>query len=77
MAVQRGVVTAVDGGGGMTVKSADGFTLNWTFGDGLRVVERGRTIPSSDVEVGTELGVAGAKAGDSTTARLIVVPVRK
>ncbi|MEU4378510.1 hypothetical protein [Micromonospora echinofusca] len=74
--VQRGEVTAVDGDS-MTVKSADGFTMTWTFGDDLRVVERRTTIRSADVKVGTTVGVAGAKAGDGGVARLIVVPARQ
>lgn len=36
VAVQRGEVTAIDGDS-MTVKSTDGFTMTWTFGDDLRV----------------------------------------
>ena len=32
VAVQRGEVTAIDGDS-MTVKSTDGFTMTWTFGD--------------------------------------------
>ncbi|MEH1054959.1 hypothetical protein V6U89_07055 [Micromonospora sp. CPCC 206171] len=74
--VQRGEVTAVDGDS-VTVKSTDGFTLTWTFGDKLRVIERRTTIQSSDVKVGTRIGVAGAKDGDATVARLIVVPVKQ
>ncbi|MEH0821968.1 MULTISPECIES: hypothetical protein [unclassified Micromonospora] len=74
--VQRGEVTAVDGDS-VTVKSTDGFTLTWTFGDKLRVVERRTTIQSSDVKVGTKIGVAGAKDGEKTVARLIVVPVKQ
>jgi hypothetical protein len=74
VSVQRGEVTALDGTG-MTVKSTDGFTQSWTFADDLRVVERRKTIHVSDLKVGTEVGVAGAKNADSTAARLIVVPV--
>ncbi|SCL22094.1 hypothetical protein GA0070616_2466 [Micromonospora nigra] len=76
VAVQRGEVTAVDGDS-VTVKSADGFTMTWTFGDGLRVVERRSTIQPKDVAVGTTVGVAGAKEGDTGVARLIVVPRRQ
>ncbi|WP_446211880.1 hypothetical protein [Micromonospora sp. IBSANI012] len=74
--VQRGEVTAVDGDS-VTVKSTDGFTLTWTFGDKLQVIERRTTIQSSDVKVGTKIGVAGAKDGDATVARLIVVPFKQ
>ncbi|MEU6072722.1 hypothetical protein [Micromonospora sp. NPDC047074] len=76
VAVQRGEVTAVDGDS-MTVKSTDGFTLTWTFGDDLRVVERRATIRSTDVKVGTTVGVAGTRAGDGGVARLVVVPARQ
>ncbi|PWR09993.1 hypothetical protein DKT68_10410 [Micromonospora acroterricola] len=73
VAVQRGEVTAVDGDS-MTVKSTDGFTMTWTFGDDLRVVERRATVQPSEVKVGATLGVAGAKDGDKGVARLILIP---
>jgi hypothetical protein len=76
IAVQRGTVTEIDDDS-MTVKSTDGFTLTWTFGDELRVIERRKTVQPDDVEVGTEVGVAGAKDGDTGTARLIVIPRAK
>ncbi|SCE87994.1 hypothetical protein GA0070607_2711 [Micromonospora coriariae] len=76
VAVQRGEVTAIDGDS-MTVKSTDGFTMTWTFGDDLRVVERRATVQASDVKVGTTLGVAGAKDGDKNVARLVLVPRAK
>ncbi|MGS2617319.1 hypothetical protein ACVCAH_22745 [Micromonospora sp. LZ34] len=76
VAVQRGEVTAIDGDS-MTVKSTDGFTMTWTFGDKLRVVERRTTIRSTDIKVGTIVGVAGAKEGDGGVARLIVVPAKQ
>ncbi|SBT52927.1 hypothetical protein [Micromonospora narathiwatensis] len=74
--VQRGQVTAVDDRE-MTVKSTDGFTMTWTFDDKLRVVERRRTVRSSDIRAGTTVGVAGAKDGDNGVARLIVVPFKQ
>jgi hypothetical protein len=74
--VQRGTVTAIDGQS-MTVKSTDGFTMTWTFGPNLRVVERRTTIQPNQVKVGTVLGVAGAKSGANTVARLIVIPTAK
>ncbi|SCG48768.1 hypothetical protein [Micromonospora halophytica] len=74
--VQRGEVTAIDGDS-VTVKSADGFTLTWTLGDKLRVVERRTTIQAGDLGVGTTVGVAGAKDGDASVARLIVVPLKQ
>ncbi|MBM0228820.1 MULTISPECIES: hypothetical protein [Micromonospora] len=76
VAVQRGQVTGIDAKS-MTVKSTDGFTMTWTFGDDLRVVERRTTIQSTDVKVGTTVGVAGAKDGDGGVARLVVVPFKQ
>ncbi|WP_410810725.1 hypothetical protein [Micromonospora sp. 067-2] len=76
VAVQRGEVTAIDGDS-MTVKSTDGFTMTWTFGDDLRVVERRATVQPSEVKVGSTLGVAGAKDGDRGVARLILIPRAK
>ncbi|QGN46282.1 hypothetical protein ACN26Y_08315 [Micromonospora sp. WMMD558] len=73
VAVQRGEVTAIDGQK-MTVKSTDGFTMTWTFGPELRVLERRRTVQPEAVEVGSVLGVAGAKDGENGVARLIVLP---
>ncbi|MGC4885812.1 hypothetical protein [Micromonospora sp. DT227] len=76
VAVQRGAVTAVDAKS-MTVKSTDGFTMTWTFGEKLRVVERRATIQANEIKVGTTVGVAGAKEGDKGVARLVVVPLRQ
>ncbi|MFG2051667.1 hypothetical protein ACGFIW_30060 [Micromonospora sp. NPDC048935] len=76
VAVQRGEVTAIDGDS-MTVKSTDGFTMTWTFGDDLRVVERRATVQPSEVKVGATLGVAGTQDGDKGVARLILVPHAK
>jgi hypothetical protein len=73
VAVQRGQVTAISATS-MTVKSTDGFTMTWTFGDDLRVVERRSTIQSTDVKVGSTVGVAGAKEGSGGVARLVVIP---
>ncbi|MFJ8685826.1 hypothetical protein [Micromonospora wenchangensis] len=74
--VQRGEVTAIDGDSA-TVKSTDGFTLTWKLGDQLRVVERRTTVKASDVKVGTKVNVAGARDGDASVARLIVVPIKQ
>jgi hypothetical protein len=71
--VQRGEVTAITATS-VTVKSNDGYTLTWTFGDKLRVFERRNQIQPSAVEVGARVGVAGEKQGDGPVARLIVVP---
>ncbi|WP_262285133.1 hypothetical protein [Micromonospora sp. MA102] len=76
VAVQRGQVTAIDAKS-MTVKSTDGFSMTWTFDEKLRVVERRTTVQSSDIKVGSTVGVAGAKDGDNGVARLIVVPVKQ
>jgi hypothetical protein len=76
VAVQRGEVTAIDGGS-MTVKSTDGFTMTWTFGEDLRVVERRATVQPSEVKVGATVGVAGAKDGDKGVARLVLIPRTK
>ena len=70
--VQRGTVTAVTAGG-LTVKSTDGFVLTWTFGAKLRVVQDKKTVQTTALKVGAEVGVAGAKDGDATSARLIGV----
>jgi hypothetical protein len=70
--VQRGEVTAIDDTT-VTVKSADGFTLTWTFGDPIRVLERRESVQPDDISVGTRVGIAGAKDGDATVARLLVV----
>jgi hypothetical protein len=74
--VQRGTVTAIDAKT-VTVKSADGFTLTWTFGNPLHVVEHRTAVQPSAVKVGTEIGLAGVKDGGVTTARLIVIPNSK
>ncbi|SCL39173.1 hypothetical protein GA0074692_5267 [Micromonospora pallida] len=74
--VQRGEVTAIDGDS-MTVKSTDGFTMTWRFGDDLRVVERRSTVQPEQVKVGSKVGVAGTKDGDAGVARLVVVPRAK
>ncbi|MFG1720220.1 hypothetical protein ACGFII_16490 [Micromonospora chalcea] len=76
VAVQRGEVTAIDDSS-MTVKSTDGFTVTWTFGEKLRVVERRTAIRSNDIKIGTTIAVAGAKDGGGNVARLVVVPIRQ
>ena len=61
----------------VTVKSADGFTLTWTFGDPVKVVkDRAKAAPSA-LTVGATVGVAGERTGGTTTARLVVVPGAK
>lgn len=70
--VQRGEVTAVSGDE-LTVKSSDGFSLTWTFGDRLRVVQNRKQAEKSAVKTGGQIGVAGVKEGDVSRARLIVI----
>jgi hypothetical protein len=70
---QRGSVTAVDSSS-VTVKSTDGYTLTWTLGpNSIVVVNRARSQISA-VQVGTAVGVAGSRDGDTVTVRLLVVP---
>jgi hypothetical protein len=69
--VQRGKVTAISDTS-VTVKSSDGFTLTWTFGDKLHVVEHRTKIAAEAISSGDEIGVAGRRDGDKTVARLIV-----
>jgi hypothetical protein len=70
--VQRGAVTAVTGDS-VTVKSTDGYSLTWTFADKLRVVQHKKTVAVSTLRTGEQIGVAGAKDGSATDARLIAV----
>jgi hypothetical protein len=72
---QRGTVTAVNGTS-LTVKSSDGFTLTWVIGDQTTVIVKRVKAQIGEVTVGAEVGVAGAKDGDATNARLVVVPVK-
>ncbi|GAB4059416.1 hypothetical protein [Catellatospora paridis] len=74
--VQRGVVTAVDAGS-ITVKSADGYTQTWHFGEKLRVVEKRATIQATELKAGAQVALAGPKEGDVPTARLIVIPLAR
>jgi hypothetical protein len=71
--VQRGTITAISSTS-MTVKSADGFTLTWTFGPKMRVLENRATIQPTDVKAGETVGVAGERNGSTETARLVVIP---
>ncbi|HZN17398.1 MAG TPA: hypothetical protein VFB84_04295 [Micromonosporaceae bacterium] len=70
--VQRGTVTAIDATT-VTVKSADGYTLTWTFGDPLHVVEHRTSVKPEDVAVGAQVGVAGVREGDKVVARLVLI----
>lgn len=70
--VQRGAVTAV-GSGSVTVRSTDGFSLTWTFGDKLTVVQAKQKVATSALKAGEQIGVAGVKDGGATDARLIAI----
>lgn len=70
--VQRGTVTATDGKT-LTVKSSDGFTIAWTVGADLRVVQDKKKVDAAAIKSGAAIGVAGAKSGATTTARLVVI----
>jgi hypothetical protein len=70
--VQRGSVTAVDATT-VSVKSADGFSQTWTFGDKLRVVQDRKTVETAAIKQGAEIGIAGAKDGDRNVARLVAL----
>lgn len=70
--VQRGTVTAVSATT-VEVRSTDGFTLTWTFGANLRVVENLHKVGPTALKTGQQIGVAGARAGSTTDARLIVI----
>lgn len=74
--VQRGEVTAIDATS-ITVKSTDGFTETWIFGDQFHVVQHRSSVQPSAIKVGTVVGVAGNTDGKTSTARLIVVPEAK
>ena len=70
--VQRGSVTAV-GSDSVTVRSTDGFSLTWVFGDKLTVVQAKQKVAASALKTGEQIGVAGVKNGGATEARLIAV----
>ncbi|GIH13149.1 hypothetical protein [Rugosimonospora africana] len=70
--VQRGTVTAINSTT-VTVKSSDGFTLTWTFGSPIRVIEHRSSVQPQNVAVGADVGVAGTKSGSTVTASLLVI----
>lgn len=76
MVVQRGEITAVDGDS-VTVKSSDGFSLTWTFGKKLRVLERRKTVHGDDLDVGEHVGIVGGEARSGAVARLILIVPKK
>lgn len=71
--IQRGTITAITDTT-VTVKSTDGFTLTWTFGSPIRIIEHRSTVQPGNVVVGETVGVAGIHAGSTETARLMVIP---
>jgi hypothetical protein len=71
--VQRGTVTAISSTT-VTVKSADGFSETWTFGNPIHVVEHRTTVQPSNVTTGETVGVAGTKSNGNLTASLLVIP---
>jgi hypothetical protein len=73
--VQRGTVTDVSSTA-LTVRSSDGFTLTWVLGERTTVVVDRARSEIANVPVGTEVGVAGSRDGETVTARLVVVPRR-
>jgi hypothetical protein len=73
VAVQRGTVTAVSATS-LSVKSSDGFTETWVLNSGTKVRADGKAGSASALRTGEELGVAGGMAGNTSTARLVVVP---
>lgn len=71
--VQRGQVTAVTATT-VTIKSTDGFTETWTFGAKFAVVQNRAKVAASAIKSGAQIGIAGTKTGDTSTARLAVLP---
>lgn len=71
--VQRGVITAISSTS-VTVKCTDGFTMTWTIGSPIRVIEHRSTVQPSDLAAGDTVGIAGVKDGSTNTAKLIVIP---
>jgi hypothetical protein len=71
--VQRGTVTAIDATS-VTVQSTDGFTLTWASNDKSVVIVNRARAQLSAVAVGTKVGLAGTRDGDTVTFRLLVVP---
>ena len=71
--VQRGQVTAVTDTS-VTIKSTDGFTETWTFGPKFVVVQHHAKVAASAIKSGAQIGIAGTKSGDTSTARLAVLP---
>lgn len=70
---QRGTVTEKTATA-VTVTSSDGYTLTWTLDSrSVVVVKRARSTIDA-VPVGTEVGVAGSRDGDTLTLRLLVLP---
>jgi hypothetical protein len=73
IAVQRGTVTAISSTS-VTVKSTDGFSLTWTIGSPVSVLDHGTKSDVNAIKTGETVGLAGTQADSTATARLIVVP---
>lgn len=71
--VQRGVITAISDTS-ISVKCNDGFTMTWTIGSRIHVLEHRTTVQPNDLVAGDVVGVAGVKDGSANVAKLIVVP---
>ena len=71
--VQRGTVTAITSTT-ITVKSSDGVSETWTFGNPIHVVEHRNSVQPSNVTTGETVGVAGTKTNGNLTASLLVIP---
>ena len=74
--IQRGTVTAVDSKS-VTVKSRDGFTQTWQLAADTKIRKAGKTVAAGAVAVGNAVRVRGPKAGDTVTARVLLVRVPK
>ncbi len=70
--VQRGTITAITSTT-VTVKSSDGVTETWTFGNPIHVVEHRASVQPSNVTTGELVGVAGTKTDGNLTASLLVI----
>ncbi|GAA1748161.1 hypothetical protein [Luedemannella helvata] len=75
LVAQRGEITALTDAT-LTVRSADGYTLTWTFADKYHFFQHRRLIQPTDLKVGMQVGVAGFKDGDTPKARAVIIPKR-
>jgi Domain of unknown function (DUF5666) len=73
VALQRGVVTAVDGSS-VTVKSDDGYSRTWALTDDTAYRSLRDKASKSDVKVGATVRIAGAVTDGNATARIVGIP---